>query len=127
MPAQTRSVCMCVLQGYHCSKQDGTLGRKAKSDSWQDRGNRKLLITQLMMMKDHFDNELLYNTHSTVPPQIKTGAFVHMGVMLMGQRQLGLGVRRPAYLSCTCGWEVSSADLCVSGSSEPCVDPEQTW
>lgn len=36
-------------------------------------------------------------------------------------------LRFPSYLSCTCGWEVSSADLCADGSSEPCVDPGQTW
>lgn len=33
----------------------------------------------------------------------------------------------PAHLSCTYEWEVSSADLCAGGSSELCVDLEQTW
>lgn len=31
------------------------------------------------------------------------------------------------YLSCTCEWGVSSADLCVSGCGELCVGPAQTW
>lgn len=33
----------------------------------------------------------------------------------------------PPYLSYTCGWEVSLADLCAGGSSERGVDPGQTW
>ena len=33
----------------------------------------------------------------------------------------------PPYLSYTCGWEVSLADLCADGSSERGDDPGQTW
>lgn len=92
-------------------------------DSWQ-RGDTNTHLTDSGTSASADRSASIFIPHQ---PTLLNVQILYLYLMLEVDILHREGGQVPTYLSCTCEWGVSSADLCVSGSGELCVDPAQTW